>query len=68
MARPRVVLPLPLSPTRPRLSPFWIVRETLSTAWMIARLRAKRFPEVTGNWTERFWIWISGGMVFELGF
>ena len=30
--RPVVDLPLPLSPTRPKISPRWIVKETSSTA------------------------------------
>jgi len=54
IARPSVVLPLPLSPTSPRLSPLRMLRETLSTAWSVARLRENRVPELTGNSTLRF--------------
>src|SRR5438105_2641597 len=53
MARPRVVLPQPLSPTSPTVSPAATVRLTSSTALTYARTRLNR-PCFTGKWTLRF--------------
>src|SRR5256885_3209609 len=53
IARPSVVLPQPLSPTSPRVSPGATARLTLSTALTYARTRLNS-PCFTGKWTFRF--------------
>src|SRR3990172_4605119 len=50
MTRPRVVLPQPLSPTSPSVSPRLISKLTPSTALTSATLRWKMIPEVTGKY------------------
>src|SRR3990170_1600407 len=50
MTRPRVVLPQPLSPTSPSVSPRLISKLTPSTALTSATLRWKMMPEVTGKY------------------
>ena len=60
MALPVVVLPQPLSPTSPRVSPWLMVKETLSTAFTSATLRWKMIPDVTGKYIFRFFTSSSG--------
>src|SRR3989304_3733215 len=50
MQRPMVVLPLPLSPTRPRVSPRWMSKLTPSTALILATVRSKMTPAVMGKY------------------
>src|SRR3990170_8617781 len=50
MTRPSVVLPQPLSPTSPSVSPRLISKLTPSTALTSATLRWKMIPEVTGKY------------------
>ena len=63
-ARPSVVLPQPLSPTNPTVSPGAIEKLTSSTARTNSFARANQ-PCWTGKWTLRFWIssrftWATG--------
>src|ERR1700694_538442 len=48
-SRPRVVFPQPDSPTRPKVSPLAIERETLETAFTLPTVRGMTAPRVTGN-------------------
>ena len=50
---PKVVLPQPLSPTRPRVSPRMIWRDTPSTALTSPTLDWKMTPLVTGKYICR---------------
>ena len=50
MQRPSVLLPLPLSPTRPSVSPRCIVSDTSSTALTSPMRRLNTMPEVTGKY------------------
>src|SRR5438309_9201879 len=43
-SRPSVVFPQPLSPTSATVSPRWIARSTLSTAWTFATVRWRSPP------------------------
>ena len=53
MARPVVLLPQPLSPTRPSVSPRRISRSMPSTAYTAPTLCRKTMPLVMGKWTLR---------------
>src|SRR5665213_1793388 len=53
MQRPIVVLPQPLSPTRPKVSPRRIVRSTPSTAFTSPILRRVTIPSVIGKCMRR---------------
>src|SRR6266545_7568164 len=59
MQRPVVDLPQPDSPTRPSVSPFWIVNEMSSTAWTRATSREKSPPRI-GKYFLRFLTLSSG--------
>ena len=50
---PTVVLPLPLSPTNPRVSPLWMPKVTPSTALISATFFWKRMPEVIGKYLKK---------------
>src|SRR5690348_4746503 len=50
MQRPVVVLPQPLSPTRPKVSPRCTVKSIPSTALTSPTLRLKTIPSVTGKY------------------
>src|SRR6187431_3095490 len=63
IARPTVVLPLPDSPTRPRVSPWSSVNETPSTARTSPVLRSSTPPNI-GNLTFRFLTSRMGGIFF----
>ena len=63
IARPKVVLPQPLSPTRPSVSPGSIARLTPSTAFIESRARRKT-PCWTGKCTFKSLTSISGLMAF----
>src|SRR4030042_217810 len=52
-ALPVVVLPLPLSPTRPRVSPRLMEKLTPSTALMSPIFFLIKVPKATGKWTFR---------------
>src|SRR6187200_1910782 len=54
MVRPTVDLPQPDSPTRPSVSPRWMLSETSSTALMSPTWRSSRMPLLIGNHTRRF--------------
>src|SRR3990170_5896757 len=56
MQRPVVDLPQPLSPTRPRVSPWRMPKLMPSTAFTSAILRWKMMPAVTGKYIFRSWI------------
>ena len=61
--RPSVVLPQPLSPTSPNVSPRLTSNVTPSTAFTSAILRWKMMPEVTGKYIlrSRAWTRLSPG-------
>src|ERR1017187_2927304 len=63
MARPSVVLPQPLSPTRPSVSPGAMLKLTSSTAFTNSRTRLN-IPCFTGKCTFRF-LTSSRLMIFE---
>src|SRR5579859_2265605 len=67
MVRPTVVLPQPDSPTRPRVSPGWMLKLTFSTACTQATTRCSKPPR-TGKYLTRFFtstrlwpfgVWVS---------
>ena len=55
MHRPTVVLPEPLSPTKPRVSCLRMEKVMSSTALISAIFFWKTIPEVTGKYIFRFW-------------
>jgi hypothetical protein len=64
MHLPVVVFPQPLSPTSPSVSPFLILNETLSTAFITAIFYCNIIPEVTGKYISKLFTSIRFSVVF----
>src|SRR5437867_806387 len=63
MTRPVVVLPQPLSPTRPSVSPAYRSSEMRSTALISPTLWVKTVPRVTGKYFDNSLTCRSGWLV-----